>query len=117
MATPFTEILDPTEEGLDFILDFAGGRRPVLEEGETIATFEVAPDETATAAGLRVSDDPAPAKVEDDKALKVYLHVDEAEEDDERFIRGVRLLILADIVTSAGRGRRKAFRIRVRRAR
>lgn len=102
MAVEWEGQLDPGER-LDFVADFALGDNPVLADGETIASFSLAVTAAAAALGLTIEQEGeyAPALVNADTAIQLWLTVAPEMQNDEAFAAGVSLGVVATIQTNS----------------
>lgn len=121
MAVEWEGNLDPSET-LDFRMDFYDESLPeierVLDLGEEIASFEVAPTPEAVLLGLTIRDDGLYAPTLDETATKIilWLEVDPADQGNPDFVDGLVLGVEGTIVTSSTppRTRQRTFNVTVR---
>lgn len=104
--------MDPAEK-LDFEMDFRSGDDPVLEPGESIATYSVATTAEAAAFGLQIETVPpyAPAMDPSGERIAIWLTVDSGEQGNPEFLDGLPLGVEVTIVTtnSPPRTRQRTF--------
>jgi len=117
MAIAIEAEMDPSEI-LDFDLDFASAAKPVLEAGETIASFTLATTAEAAAHGLQIkSGSPYdPALTSANTVIRAWLQVNPAEVNNAAFVDGIALGIEATIITNASpaRTRQRTFEVTVK---
>lgn len=118
MAIDWEGELDPSEV-LDFEMDFAGGTDPVLEAGETIASFTLALTAEAALYGLQIKSGGGydPALSGGDTLIIVWLDVDPLEAGNAAFDEdGIKLGVVATIVTDStpARTRQRTFNVTVK---
>lgn len=117
MASAFEGELDPADE-VDYMADFGGDSRPVLEEGEDIASFNIALTAEAAAYGLQIMTGSGRDPVIDGSGQKLifWLCVDVAEQSNPDFTEGVGLGIEITIVTTSvpARTRQRTFFVTVK---
>lgn len=117
MAIDWEGELDPSEV-LDFEMDFAGGTDSVLEAGETIASFSLALTAEAALYGLRIKTGGGytAALSAGNTAIIIWLDVDPLEAGNAAFDEGIKLGVMATIVTdsSPARTRQRTFNVTVK---
>lgn len=93
--------MDPAEK-LDFGMDFRGGDDPVLEVGETIASYSLATTAEAAAFGLQIESAGAysPAIDSAHEKITIWLSVAAEEQASAEFLAGVPLGVEVTIITS-----------------
>lgn len=107
MAIPLTAFIwdDPMDPSdvVDFIVDCADPDLPLLEAGETIASFTLTLPAESVALGLTIGTSTrAPAKINTDTAIKLWLSVDSGYIANAAFSgAGTSLPVEVTIVTSS----------------
>lgn len=106
-ATAFAQGLDPHEE-LDFVIPCG----PVLELGEEIDTYTLAPLSEAVALGLTIMSGGGRDhdRIESNRSILMWLEIDDALKTNPDFDgAGVRLPMEVTIVTNASPARTRQF--------
>ena len=107
--------LDPSDL-VDFQLDLIGGDRPMLEEGEQVASYTFAVLPEGVALGLQIENQApyVPALLEGNTALQFWLSVDEEMRSSSAFREpGVKLGLELTVMTNNVPPRRRQRTIAV----
>lgn len=112
-ASIWTQPMDPTDL-VEFIADFgnaaSGSSGAVLAEGEAIDTYTVTMSAEGAALGVTISEEAGyeTTLVESDKAIRIWIYVDEADREDPAFAgAGLQLGVTFTINTNSVPPRRK----------
>jgi len=116
LAAVWDQPMDPTDL-IDYVAHF-GGTAPLLEEGETIASFIVAMMPEAVLLGVEVNDDPGrqPTIINAGKSIQLWFSVDPLEQEASDFAgAGANVGVVFTLTTSSSpfRRRQRTFRLTV----